>query len=133
MKLFNELNWIPIYLDPTSEEITELGESKWDTVRILIVEKSWKTDKDNEHLCIASGYGHTHTSLVSALKAYYKVQRGLFTTPAILFFKQNVARFNLGDMCGPDDASFVRATQYFSSSQMDIFRAIIEARGLNIV
>ena len=75
----------PVYIDPTSSEVTELLGSGWDTIRGFIA--------DGE-LCIASGYGNTHESIAKAYKHFRDVKRPDFTDEFILIHAQHLGYMN---------------------------------------
>lgn len=84
-----------VYLDPDWDECDKLGQERWDTLRLLTVHQ-----KDSELLCVASGYGHTHTTMVHNLRTLPQYKRWLDTVDYIMFHENGNYFVN---MCGHTD------------------------------
>jgi hypothetical protein len=50
---------MPVFLNPTHDEIVELVKSHPDTLRIC---------EDDNNIAVASGYGNTHTSVIKVIR-----------------------------------------------------------------
>lgn len=97
----------PVYLNPNDSELIELAESRWDTLRVL---------ESESILCIASGYGNTHQTLVWRYCEYHGMNPRYTEYPKrfryngrlpdwnpLIFFHDNsgIMLCNLGDVSGP--------------------------------
>ena len=132
----------PIYLNPTDAELIELGESRWDTLRVL---------SGPDVLVIASGYGNTHETLVQRYKRHsgggktskrydprYQQEMDIYVGPCLdwesyIFFydHRKVMLCNLGDVSGPEAASPSRWRREFDAERVRQFRLVAEASGLD--
>lgn len=122
MKLLSSLN-LPMYIDPTFDEICELAESHWDTIRILVSE-------DLDCLILASGYGFTHSTLVQVCKEYFKVKR-FYTEKDAIIWTENGRAF-LGE-CGDDDSIKHRFDDHlFTNEQAQLLRDLVRESGYSL-
>lgn len=64
----------PIYLDPSDEELIQLAESGWDTLRVM---------EGPEVFAIGSGFGNTHDSIIY----YYAMSKGFKREKALYGYK----------------------------------------------
>lgn len=92
----------PIYVNPTANEIKELVERGFDTLRIYI-------DTERGILAIASGYGNTHDSII---KKVCEIQPRFFPESYILFRQGTELFWNLEDRGGKRKASFNYGLRY---------------------
>lgn len=137
MKLREEY---PIYLNPTDEELIELAQSGWDTLRVM---------ESDDCLVIGSGFGNTHETLVQ----YYKKMSGKGKTkerwdcrvqanvtvyvgptpdwtPFIFFKAYGILCCNLGDAGGPETALPARWKRCFSDFRNSQFELIAQVSEL---
>lgn len=112
----------PIYLNPTFDEIVDLAKRKWDSIRILII-----NDSD---ICIASGYGNTHSSMVQCLR---RIKGNRFSTDSyILYHENSLAYFNLEDVTGKRNATYRYWSECFNKDHIEIFRDLIRESDLSL-
>ena len=130
----------PVYLNPTDEELVELAESYWDTLRVM---------ECDEVLVIGSGFGNTHETLVQLYKRHSgggrtkkrwdpRTQREEEVwvgatpdwDPYIFFHKVGIMLCNLGDVGGPDNALPQRWKRCFSEARNRQFEFIAEVSEL---
>lgn len=120
----NNPDWFPCYLNPSFNELKELADSRWDTVRILIID-----ERNNKGIAIASGYGNTHTTIAHALQDHYKVKRAPFTHDFILYKRMGKAYINdpvIGRNLSIDQA----LREYFTPEQTEILKELVNLSDL---
>lgn len=116
----------PIYVNPDFEEILELAESKWDTCRIM---------ESEEYLCIASGYGNTHNSIVTYTRQLLKKKEMFSLCSFILFHEQGICYVNGDGHLPYKDDRRVRlqsALKYFSANSIPMLKDLARESGLSI-
>src|SRR5688572_1556497 len=105
-------NWsYPIYWQPTFDELVALARSSWDTVRIVVSLDSRVEPAQPNGLCLASGYGNTHSSIVAMLTKH--LRRRPYTDTYILYHEGGRALMNLQDLSGNDRAEYMEWQRYF--------------------
>jgi hypothetical protein len=119
---YDFLRKMPIFLNPSFDEILELAQNRWDTIRILASKKD---------LVLASGYGNTHSSMMFCLKKHYGRQV-LYYESFILYHNHQKAYFNLEDLSGNEEAGYIVWREYFSQEQVEILRDLIRESGLSL-
>ena len=74
-----------VYFDPDFDDCKALGDDRWDTLRLITVQRG----NDPELLVAASGYGHTHTTVVDNLRTLpgYTRQSAWSTDSFILYYE----------------------------------------------
>ena len=117
-------DWFPVYINPTLEEIEELTDQQWDTLRILVV-------SDTKELCIASGYGNTHSTMVKCLQAN-KQKRRVHTQDAILYFEGNRAYINDSYSDLGDKIPAKHWNRLFEENHRSILEVLATNRGLQL-
>lgn len=133
----------PVYLNPTDNELIELAQSNWDTLRVMECDYC---------LVIGSGYGNTHETLVQLYKKHIGngktkerwdcrsqtmetvyVGRVPNWDPYIFFREYNIMLCNLGDVSGPDKALPSRWRREFSDERIRQFELIAQISELQYV
>lgn len=115
---------MPIYINPTFDEILKLVENKWDSIRIVLTD-------DNE-LVLASGYGSTHSSIVKRVQIIKGKRRYGCSDTFILYHEYSMAYFNLEDVSGNDRAGYNEWRSYFTPEQTELLRDLIRESGLSL-
>ncbi len=120
--VYDPLNRMPIFVNPTFDEILILAANRWGTIRILSSETE---------LILASGYGNTHSSMITRLRLH-RNRRQLDYDSYILYHEHNTAYFNLEDVSGNDRASFRIWKKYFTEDQVALLRDLIRESELTL-
>lgn len=112
----------PVYIDISPDDVRDITAQAWDTLRILVVD---------ERLCIATGYGNTHSSMVYHLKRYLQDKR-VQGDDSIMYFEGKTAYIN--DTCfGSGDRLPARKWgKIFTEEQVDMLKLLAEERGLTL-
>ena len=113
----------PIYLNPNFNELLELAQAGWDTIRICV-------EPDANDILLASGYGNTHTCIARQYKAINR--RGLLDG-FILYKEANIAYFNTEDIRGGRAKHRSPGwEQYFSQEHEEIIKDLIRESNLTL-
>lgn len=112
----------PQFVNPEFDELVELANHKWDTVRILV---------DEEDLVLGSGYGNTHTTLAKAARVMLKTKRFL-GVPYILYHEQGRAYFNMTDVSGQEREPALSGLKEFSARHKEVLRELIKLSDLSL-
>lgn len=114
----------PIYVNPDFDEIKQIAERGWDTLRIMA---------SDEYFIIGSGYGNTHSSLVVFAKNLLKKREMFHLLAYIMFHEGGRCYFNMdGKTDQKDDESMPasKALGYFCKWQQETIRDIIRESDL---
>lgn len=111
----------PIYLNPTQEELQELAQSNWDTLRILLT-------PDPEELVIASGLGNSYSSMLQAL---IKFKNGILQDVDcfVVYHENNRVFMNLEDWGGEEQATFANWGEVLNV-HLNTLKNLVELAGL---
>ena len=113
----------PIYLNPNFNEILELAQAGWDTIRICV-------ESDTGDILLASGYGNTHTSIARRYKIINR--RGLLDS-FLLYKEGNIAYFNTEDMRGGREKHRSPGWEkYFSQEHEEAIKDLIRESNLTL-
>jgi hypothetical protein len=118
----------PIYLEPTFDEIAALAGTNWDTVRIVVLLDPTTSPGTPTKLCLASGYGNTHSSIVRMLTKH--MGRSPYTDTFILYHEGGRALLNLEDVSGNERAEYSEWSKYFSTEHLDVLRDLVRESNL---
>lgn len=112
-----------VYLNPEFDELMELVSERWDTVRILLAH-------DDSWIALASGYGHTHSSITNAIRDGRKFRAGC---PFILYHESQWCFFNCCDAGGGERVEAYKAVvEYFNEPHRGLLKDLIRESGYAI-
>jgi hypothetical protein len=112
-----------IYLNPTFNELTELSNRSWDSIRICVTEK--------DDILMASGYGNTHSSIIKQYRKLEGVNKYESLVCFILYKEAGVAYFNTEDIVGGRLKHRSPGWEkYFSDNHVDMIKDIIRESDL---
>lgn len=107
----------PVYINPTPQEIIELVETGFDTLRVCHTE---------DVLAIASGYGNTHNSVQNAVRQALKIKR--WTGRTLILHKDGPVRgqlyWNMEDVSGKYAEPFSEGRNEFDDNHWDLIKDI---------
>jgi len=128
--------YYPVYLNPTIQELTELAENQWDSLRVLT---------GDDIFLIGSGYGNTHNTLMFHYGEHLQlprrermgytghVWRGKcpYLDPYIFFHDNSgIMLANLGDVGGPEKAMPRKWKKSMSAKDVETMVFIAELSNL---
>ena len=116
--------WFPVYLEPTLEEMQKLASNQWDTLRVLVVDST-------KELCVASGYGNTHSSMVHCLQRYKNTKR-VYTEDYIVYHESNIAFVNDSYAGSGDKIPHRKWTRLFEPQHLNVIEVLCLDRGLQL-
>lgn len=123
MKINNK-DWMPCYLDPDFNELQELADSHWDTIRILTIDEPRLTGTLHECIVMASGYGNTHETLARNIRNSFGLKRTPFCYDFILYKSCGKPYFN--DLStGNDEMEVEEMLRSFTTKQQQILVDLI--------
>lgn len=117
-------NWnYPVYFEPTFDEIVQLAQSNWDTIRICVTESG--------NLALGSGYGNTHSSMIQRLKVHLN-QKYVWCECYILYYAQSnhQALMNFVDITGNEAVEYREWKKHFNSEQLETLKDLIRESNL---